>query len=95
MPGGICLRGGGPCRPVLSVHAIGRAAVKRALRPDLVVPGPVACRAFPRGTDGLIGLEIALFVVEAPPANASKILSPSSRYTSHEVGGFDATDSDN
>lgn len=79
-PGGICPRGGGPCKPVLSEHAIGRATIKRAIRPDLVVPDQVACHAFPRGTDGLIGLKIALFVVEAPPVNASKIISPSSSY---------------
>ena len=88
MPGGICLRGGGPCWPVLSVHAIRRATIKRAMRPDLVLAGFVACHAFPRGTDDQISLEIALFVVEAPPANASKISSPSSCYTFSRSWGF-------
>jgi hypothetical protein len=62
---GLC--SGRLCRPVLPVHAIGRASVKRAMRPDLIIEGDVAGHPFLGMADGLVGMEIDLFVFEAPP----------------------------
>lgn len=35
--GGVHLRGSGQCRQGLPLHAIGRASVKRAKRPELII----------------------------------------------------------
>ena len=54
--------------------------MKCAMRPDLTKACKAACHAFPRSPDGLRGLEIGPFVVEAPPQPFHKhILPPPSR----------------
>ncbi len=70
-----------PRRLVLLVHAIGRASVKRATRPDLIAEGHVARHPLVGIADGLVGMKIDLFVFEAPPQPFHEhiILSPSPR----------------
>jgi len=55
------------CLAVLPVHAIGRASVKRVIRPDLILEGHGACQPLLGGADALVGLEIDLFLFETPP----------------------------
>lgn len=75
-PGGLSLRGGGPCGLVLPVDAIGRASVKRAMRPDLIVEGHGLRHPLVDLADGLVGVEGDFFVFEAPPQPLDEDIVP-------------------
>jgi|JI10StandDraft_1071094.scaffolds.fasta_scaffold32866_7 hypothetical protein len=75
-PGGVSLRGRGPCRQVLPVHAIGRASVKRAMRPDLIIEGHVAGHPVLSVADRLIGMAIDFLIFETPPQPLDKDIVP-------------------
>ena len=61
---------------MLPVHAIGRASVKRAMRPDLIVELDVAFEPLLRVTNRLVRVEIDLFILEAPPEAFHKDVIP-------------------
>jgi len=61
------LRGGEPCRHVVKVHSIWCVAVKRSVRPGLVVERQVAFQSLVGCADGLVGVHINLFVFDALP----------------------------
>ncbi len=67
VPDDVGLRGGGPCRHVLPIHAIGRASVKRAMRPELIIEGQIAAHPLVGVADSLVGVQIDLFIFETPP----------------------------
>ena len=60
----------------MTVHAIGRAAVKRAMRPDLIIKGHVAGYPDLGVVDRLIGMEIDLLIFETSPQPLDKDIVP-------------------
>lgn len=47
--------------------AVGRASVKRTMRPELIIKGHVVRHPLPSIVDGLVGMHIDVFIFEAWP----------------------------
>ncbi len=75
-PGGSGLRSGRLCGPVFPVHAIGRASVQRAMRPEVIIEVDVVFEPLLRVTNRLVRVEIDLLLLEASPETLHKDVIP-------------------
>ena len=72
----VCLRGGEPWRQVVNVHSIWCVAVKRSVRPGLVVERQVAFQPLLGCADGLVRVQIDLLVFDALPESFHEHVVP-------------------
>jgi len=75
-PGRWSLLGSGPCRFDLPVHALGRASITRAMRPELIIEGHGARDPLLSIVDGLVRIEMDLLIFETPPQPFDKDVVP-------------------
>ena len=68
---------------MVSVHPVRRLAVKRPMRPGLVVERQVALQPLLGGADGLVGVEIHLLVCEALPESFHEHVVPPTPFPVH------------
>ncbi len=64
-------------------HLVGRLAVKRLMRPGLVVERQVARQALVRGADSLIGVQIDFLVFDALPESFHEHVVPPTPFPVH------------